>query len=260
MAKKVLVLFDRGMLITPSSRLGFEEDDENYELIKFYDELCVGDVTDAPYSNIDVHKNLRFVEDENLKARIEEIEENVKKVKSYPKDTKIYFLIYVEDKKVNETCCYYKFSPYFIGFENLNLVKYKIVVKENKKWGVSFEDYESSQIIKLSNDDLRANASKWEEIKNQKAGFIIKKNGKIESEQYEKIKTNIIPLLNRRYKPYPIIYQEFIKNQENTNYESIHFEYCLYKMIEDGIVIRSHKIGYYSGCRDIYFEQSFRLK
>ena len=120
MAKKVLVLFDSSMLITPSTRLGFEEDDENYELITFYDELCVGDVTDAPYSNIDVHKNLRFEDDENLKARIEKIEENVKKVKSYPKDTKIYFLIYVQDKKVNETCCYYKFSPYFIGFENLN--------------------------------------------------------------------------------------------------------------------------------------------
>lgn len=259
MAKKVLVLFDSSMLITPSSRLGFEEDDENYELITFYDELCVGDVTNAPCSNIDVHKNLFFESEEGLKIRIKKIEENVKKVKSYPKDTKIYFLIYVEDKKVNETCCYYKFSPYFIGFENLNLVKYKIVIKENKKWGVPFEDYELSQIIKLSNDDLRANASKWEEIKNQNTGFIIKKNGKIESEQYEKIKANIIPLLNRRYKPFPVIFQEFIKNQENTNYEYNHFEYCLYKMIEDGIVIRSHKIGY-SGYRDIYFEQSFRLK
>ena len=241
--KKIAVAFDPSTVGEIRYIRGVEKKKDEYDIVYLHERLCAGDISNPPFSNLDNYLlDCGCIENSALEAI--ETRDEIRKIENYSPDTEIDIYVNVTDRNANELCCYYYFSHVFERFESVNLVKYTDDLEEDDV--TIYFPIKVKEKVKLSKDDLKQNTDKWEEIKKQNKGLIIKQNGELVCESYDEVKKIILSVLRGRYRKYGGVFGRFMNAQPiEDKYEHEHFKFCLALLVQEKRVKNSCIHGLY---------------
>ncbi len=234
---------------------------KDYKVVKLEYELCCGDISNVPFSNVEVYEDFFFDSVENTYAWVQE---SIKTIHSYNKKATIE--LFVNKNRANELCNFYYFMNVFNDLENVYLNYYHEETKDVylKKLGVKIFDTELvvDKREPLTSDLIKTFSFKWQEFVQNNNAIRECKEGEIIEYSLEQAQELLLPVFNNEYKSFPILYSNFLEKYEESgvfNFSYIPFQYVIKTLIDAGLVERTMKTDTQSGCSDIYYEQDFRL-